>query len=571
MKKERIKTGLMLKLGLLLTVSTLMILVSIIISVLGLRHSDNQFSEFVNGEVQLYSSTKDVYTYGLERNVAIRNLIMWPYDKQTVQDVDAAISRFNKGLSDLQPMVQQYGLDSEYNQIFALNKKDAKLIGMAEQTVLDTKTEFNSDAFSDIQVETATWRDMTQHINHLLLLENKMFLQKKQAIHQSIVLRIRMIFVLFGLFIVFTVLNFWIMRRGVVAPIRRLSSHVKQIAEGDLRGGSIQMNQHDEMGQLAADVETMTDNLRQMIHSIQHTAETVSVTSRQFSEETDGMKESGVHMAGLAEYVTKGMQEQYTAIQSTDEIVQEMKGNLQRMTETAASVSDAAFTSADLAQQGHQAVQTLSEQMDAIEQGSNASVDSMAKYGDHTKEINNIVRAMKEISSQINILSLNAAIEAATAGEHGRGFSVVAEEIRKLSSDTDRFMAEIEHIVSLIMQDTQQVSGIIEQNHTQIHQGSAVIRDFGRSFEEILLSAHNVSSQIQEVNAFIEEMSAGYEQMASSSHDIKGQAQASTEQVNGMQHDLQEQQSTLSSLAGSSQGLKEVSLELGRMLKRFTV
>ena len=149
-----------------------------------------------------------------------------------------------------------------------------------------------------------------------------------------------------------------------------------------------------------------------------------------------------------------------------------------------------------------------------------SSAQVVAKLGERSKEIGQIVDAISGIAGQTNLLALNAAIEAARAGEQGRGFAVVAEEVRKLAEQSQEAAKQIANLISEIQTETDSAVVAMDDGTREVKIGTEVVNTAGQAFKEIVSLIAEVSSQIREISAAIQQMASGSQQIVASVRNI---------------------------------------------------
>ena len=191
--------------------------------------------------------------------------------------------------------------------------------------------------------------------------------------------------------------------------------------------------------------------------------------------------------------------------------------------------------------------------------------------GERSAEIGTITEVINGIARQTNLLALNAAIEAARAGEHGRGFAVVADEVRKLAEESSTSAQKITDLVQLIQQDTSQAVAAVKENSAETENGMEVVTKAGTAFEQILNAVNKVAGEIQEVSAGAEQMAASSDEVVKYMDQISSIAMGSSEGAHNVSAATEEQLASMEEIAASSSSLSQMSEQLQEQVNKFKV
>jgi methyl-accepting chemotaxis protein len=209
--------------------------------------------------------------------------------------------------------------------------------------------------------------------------------------------------------------------------------------------------------------------------------------------------------------------------------------------------------------------------MSKIEESVSGSAQIVAKLGDSSKQIGEIIDTIAGIASQTNLLALNAAIEAARAGEQGKGFAVVAEEVRKLAEGSEQAARQIATIISQIQEDTEGAVVAMNQGTKEVAAGANVVQSAGATFNDIANQLGGVSGQIKEITAAIHELAQGSQQIVASVRDIDQVSKQTAEQTETVSAATEEQAAAMGEIASSSQSLAKLAEDLQHSISRFRV
>ena len=242
-----------------------------------------------------------------------------------------------------------------------------------------------------------------------------------------------------------------------------------------------------------------------------------------------------------------------------------------RIAEAAQSLQSQAFDMQSLATEGGQTLHTAEEQMSVIQQSSHETRTKIKQLSMQSAEIENITKVITNITEQTNLLALNAAIEAARAGEHGKGFAVVADEVRKPAEESKNSASKIVDLTSLIQKDTKEVEESVNLTVQNVDQGVTYLQNAQASFGTIVESITEMTAKIQEVSASSEEISASTEEVAASVTEMAQAANTAAEQSSLVLASVEEQTATMYEINSVANSLSEGAMAIQEEINQFKV
>jgi len=258
-------------------------------------------------------------------------------------------------------------------------------------------------------------------------------------------------------------------------------------------------------------------------------------------------------------------------VNESSAIVEQMSAGIHQIAANANVVADVSGQAANTARSGETAVISAVDQMNNIERTVISSAEVVAKLGERSNEIGQIVDTISGIAGQTNLLALNAAIEAARAGEQGRGFAVVAEEVRKLAEQSQDAAKQIAGLISEIQGDTDKAVVAMSEGTREVKVGTDAVAVAGKAFNEIVQLIDQVSGQVRDISAAIQQMAGGSEKIVESVRDIDKISKETAGQAQTMSAATQEQSAAMEEIAASSQSLANMALQLQTAIDKFKV
>jgi len=344
-----------------------------------------------------------------------------------------------------------------------------------------------------------------------------------------------------------------------------------QVAEGDLRIDLITTDRKDELGQLARSINKMVTNLRTLIDQVNESSVQVAASSQQLTASTEQASRATELITATIQDVATGAENQMNGILESERAIEDMAQGIQRVAETSTIVSEASYDMEHQAEQGNISIQEAIEQMNMIRTKVEGSMGGFRTLEQRSQEIGQIVELITGIAAQTNLLALNAAIEAARAGEHGRGFAVVADEVRKLAEQSGSSAAQIASLIEVIQADTIKAVSTMDEITDEVESGVEDVNTAGAAFQRILQAAKQVANQVQEVTASSEEMSANAQIVAESVEQVTKIAQDSANHAQNVAASSEEQLASMHEISTSAEMLSEMAGELQHLVARFKV
>ncbi|NOV00927.1 HAMP domain-containing protein [Paenibacillus sp. LMG 31457] len=372
------------------------------------------------------------------------------------------------------------------------------------------------------------------------------------------------------LVLIVTVLIAFILIRSFVRPIQRLQKAVSLIAAGDLTH-TINAASKDELGQLSQSFDHMILQVRHMLHTTKEIASSLSEHSHEFHRFSQITATANSDILKAIHEISKGADEQASKTESSSLIIAELETEIRDITAYTHEMIRASDEAAAGTLQGAgyvRALKTSSEQSQAVLHKVDAAMQTLAAS---SKQIGAITRSITEISTQTNVLALNAAIEAARAGVHGRGFSVIADEVRQLSQQTNDSSKTISGITQALQIQIQELQSSLLEARDSADTQNHRVADTLSSFESIEHSMNGIKEQIEHIHLKIEQARSKNDTLVDSVQFVAAIAQETAAGVEEVNSTSTEQDASIRRIAEESDDILALADQLFAEISKFRI
>ena len=360
----------------------------------------------------------------------------------------------------------------------------------------------------------------------------------------------------------------FLLLRTISSSVDMVLTNLRKIAQGDLRI-HLSTESGDEFAQMADETNKMLENIRTMTKTIQKTAESVADASGTLTNTAEQSAHATQSVAQSITEVAEASHGQMDSVAEAKHQVHAFTRGLSDATSAIENVADDIEHTSQKAEEGNQLVVATVDQMNAIADTVVSSSEVVAKLGERSKEIGNIVEVISGISGQTNLLALNAAIEAARAGEHGHGFAVVAEEVRKLAEESQNASKQIGDLIRAIQEETEEAVTAMETGRTEAEKGRENVAATGEGFSEILSMIRRIQENAGSIKATMDDLGQRAEKIDTATGEIHDAASKVASESQTVSAATEEQAAGMEEIAASSRGLSDMAHELHTAAAKF--
>ncbi len=559
------------KLILLISIFTISIVIIGFISITSLSSTVNSSNKIYKDQLipsQLYNSI-NMNSRGITANLLELMITTDPELNELLsEDLEEDSEEVLSLLDELNKMSLSSEMKKQLNILAPINAELSLIRDKVRDLALLNKNEEAYHVFkTELEPKRAQFVEVLDHIQQLNVDEALKDYEEASATAENaqeftivtIVLSL-LITIVIGLFI----------SRLITKPIKNIQRLLGQVENGDFTViGDYQSK--DEIGVLNNSFNNMIKGVNNVIQTVGKTSEQVAAASEELSASAEQNTRASGHISATTQELVVGAENQVEIIKESSSLIEKINDGTHQIASNTEVVSTTVNEAARLSSEGRKVINEANNQMEYIDGTVTSLVDSFTVLSNRSKEIGKIIEVITGIAKQTNLLALNAAIEAARAGEHGKGFAVVADEVRKLAEESAQSAQQIYHLVAAIQQDTDQTMKTVHNATGEVKQGITVVQVAGNTFNQIESVISDAVPQIENIKENVQKLLTGLQNVNNSIESVSEVATETAASTQTVTAATEEQLASMEEISSSSQALANLSEDLQSLIKQFKI
>ncbi|MCM3712741.1 methyl-accepting chemotaxis protein [Alkalihalobacillus oceani] len=357
----------------------------------------------------------------------------------------------------------------------------------------------------------------------------------------------------------------------LTSNIKKVVKQMEAVAQGDLTGSDLKVKSKDELSLLANSLNKMKESLHSLVLQTNKASQQVASASEELTAGTHQSTLSIQQMAQVSQATAEGAENQLWKMNEITESIRQTSESVKQIAFHSDEMSALSDYSLERTEQGRDTVEMVSEQMRAISTATDYTATSIKQLSAKSLAIEEIMSMISAIAEQTNLLALNAAIEAARAGEHGKGFAVVADEVRKLAEQSQQSSQQTVTLVKEIQAEIEQAVLSMEEGTQTVTLGLKTADELNQSFAEIAISIEAVRDKVNEVTESIQQITEQSNQIAHATDEVSQITETTTTAIQETSAATEEQYATLEEISTASETLARLAEDLQASIDTFKI
>lgn len=362
--------------------------------------------------------------------------------------------------------------------------------------------------------------------------------------------------------------SFWTTRK-MTNPIKTVMDRMTAIADGDLSQEPLKVISEDEVGQLTMAANEMNKKMSSVLGQMHYVSESVASQSEELTQSAGEVKEGSEQVASTMQELASGSETQATNASELSSNMQAFVNEVEIVNEGSIRFQEVSNQVVHMSQEGSSLMESSKEQMKNIDQIVFDAVHKVHELDTQAQQISDLVGVIHDIADQTNLLALNAAIEAARAGEHGKGFAVVADEVKKLAEQVSESVSDITGIVTNIQNESSNVTQSLVDGYKEVEQGTEQIETTSEKFNGINTAIVEMVNGIQAASENLNSIVARSQEMNGTIEDIAAISEESAAGIEQTSASAEQTSASMEEISQSSHVLAQLSQNLNELVRQF--
>ncbi|WP_431028186.1 methyl-accepting chemotaxis protein [Lysinibacillus sp. LZ02] len=543
-----------------------LLIISVVIAYSQITKVDNEYAFLLDDRVKKVVIVNEMNNASSLQGLYLRSYILSPSAK-TAENIKEQTASIKASIEELEPIILAEEMKEEL-AIIKENTVEFERISVKVINLVDAGDAAAAVTYAKNEIQPINEAISSAIINMNAYQQSLMDTSREEIDQKATTAKNVMVFIAILAVIIGASLAIIITRR-ITKPINALEQAAETIAQGDLTIKDVEVYTKDEIRSLATSFNTMKKNLHGLVYSVSQNAAQTTAAAEELAASTEEVTAMSEDMVKRIEMLAQGASQAAVLGEESAIAMEETAKSVQTIAESTHSLHNQAMNTQGIASTGDTTLKTAENQMEVIQQSSDITNERIQQLSLQSEEINNISKIITAIADQTNLLALNAAIEAARAGEHGKGFAVVADEVRKLAEESKESANKIGELTSIIQKDTKAAESAVQTTVKNVSEGVTYIQNAQSSFNEIVEAVTSMVDQIADVSASAEQISASTQEVAASVNEMSQNAKYAAGETGGMASVTEEQSATMEEISMVAQSLSADAMKLQDEVNKF--
>ncbi len=380
-----------------------------------------------------------------------------------------------------------------------------------------------------------------------------------------------LIFIAIGSAILLSIIIAYFISKSIAPPVKKMTSALSEIAKGNFAIDPVTIRNKDEIGDMSKAFNAMAFDLRDVIGNVRVAAVQLSEQAENLSASSKESLAASEMVADVSENNLRDSDEQIVLVNESSTAMEEMIRSIDSITNNNEAMHDSSDEVAKLVVDGATMMGQVTEQMNTISNTIGHSAGIISEMANHSEEIRNVTKMITSLAEQTNLLALNAAIEAARAGEQGKGFAVVADEVRSLAEQSKQSAGEIGQMIDIMIANVSRAVSSTKQGNERVEEGLIITDNTREVFTKIEQASADVGAKVITVIAAIEQTTVMTNRVSESASKVQKLAQQSAEQAQSTSAATEEQLAVTEEITANAHSLAQLAEQLQTSMSRFTI